>query len=89
MKITKAERRALNRARTILKELEKRSENGAYGIDSRIGWQVRAEARSLGRLAEAAEIAEERIFQVLNCARSRCGVEITDDEMFNRQPGED
>lgn len=71
----------LNRARTILGELDKEAERRAWeapkhGLDE-------ANPQSWGRLAEVASVAEHMLFQVLNVASSYRCQELTKEQIHN------
>jgi len=68
IKINSTDVAALNAARKVLDQI---AEKATYDFDT----------QDSGRLAEAADIAEEAIFNVLNVAHSWCRVPLTHDQL--------
>lgn len=83
---------ALNVARNALAAIEKRARDAVWNqTGDHDGWTEEYRRRSacwqaagLGALAEAADTAGDTIFGVLNVASSRCGLPLTDEQLFNR-----
>lgn len=75
---------ALNRARRVLVELEKRATRLGY-IDA--DGDTRNTTRFYaGKAAERCEVAEHEIFQVLNCLSSYGLQKLSEHELHNKQP---
>jgi hypothetical protein len=69
----------LNRAREVLRRVEESAwESSFVHFDP----YAPVTGCDLGRLLEAANVAEDAIFRVLNTARSSCHTRITDDQLF-------
>jgi len=66
---------ALQAAAVVLRMIAKDAAAAAWAAHD-AGLPLRPYPESYGRLAEAAEIAEHVLFNVLNCAESQCAVEI-------------
>jgi len=75
----------LNEARKILKRLEDRTRDAFYDLGDTNKYSGEVDGHDLGRLSEAADVAEGAIFNVLNTARSYCKVAISDGEMHMRE----
>lgn len=80
--ITKSELNILAAARETLREIQSRIDYSDLEDD---GWRRDTQIMSLGRLAEAADMAEGAVFNVLNCAKNHAGVEVPDSIMFLRE----
>lgn len=78
----------LNRARSVLGGLMARA--GAYGTDAIVDpppvLSGTPDARDYGIVQAYAERAEEALFQVLNRGRHHAKVDMTDDQLHNREP---
>ena len=70
---------ALNRARKVLKRLEDAAWSEAL---SHFDPYAPVTAWDLGRLSDAASVADDAIFHVLGTARTNCKVSMTDAQMF-------
>lgn len=73
---------ALNRARKVLKRLEDAAWSEALGHFDPF---APVTAWDLGRLSDAASIADDAIFHVLGTARTNCGVTMTDAQLFGTE----
>ena len=69
---------ALNRARTILMRVEDAASRRALVHDP----YASVTAWDLGRLSEAASVADDALFSFLSTARSHCRLNITDAQLF-------
>lgn len=88
MKLSTGDVRTLNRARTILADIEKAAQKEAVALmvtDERIpvGLGI-ADPMDFGRLAEAADRANEAIFNVLNVGKNHAKIPLTDGQLHNR-----
>jgi hypothetical protein len=76
---------ALNRARKVLKRLEDAAWRTSLTQHDPLapvsGWD-------LGQLSAAANAADDAIFNVLNSARTHCGVKITDSQLVGETPAQ-
>lgn len=77
---------ALNRARAVLKRLE---EGAWHGSLSHYDPLAPVTAWDLGRLSEAACVADDAILHVLATARANCQVKVTDAQLFGPGPALD
>lgn len=82
-KITDAEVAALNEARTTLAEISSRARNAIWKQERVDMTQSLWAAGALGSLADAADNATDAIFGCLNVAASRCGLPLTDEQVYN------
>ena len=73
---------ALNRARKVLKRLEDAAWSEAL---SHFDPYAPVTAWDLGRLSDAASVADDAIFHVLGTARTNCKVNMTDAQMFGSE----
>lgn len=69
---------ALNRARDVLRRVEDAAWNRSLG---HYDPYAPVSAWDLGRLSEAASVADDAIFHVLSTARTNCGLNITDEQV--------
>lgn len=70
--ITDTHASILKAARTVLEEIEENARKAQYDEDLEDG----VSAWDLGKLSEAADHAEEAIFNALNTANSYCGTKV-------------
>jgi hypothetical protein len=73
---------ALNRAREVLKRLEETAWNRSL---SQFDPFAPVSAWDLGRLSDAASVADDAIFHVLSTARTNCHVKLTDAQLFRTE----
>src|SRR5262245_28223176 len=76
---------ALNRARDVLKRVDEAAWRRSL---SHFDPYAPVSAWDLGRLSEAASIAEDAIFHVLTTARTHCEVKVTDAQLAGTEPGQ-
>lgn len=69
----------LNRAREVLRRLEETAWTSSF---EHFDPYAAVTGCDLGRLSEAANVADDAIFRVLNTARNSCHMRITDDQLF-------
>lgn len=71
--ISTSETERLARTQVLLQEIEKRCENTVYDEDlaGESGLEM-YRAACLGRAAEAAQVANDSVFNLLNCLSSQC-----------------
>jgi hypothetical protein len=76
---------ALNRARDVLRRLE----DAAWrrSLDHHDPYAA-VTAWDLGRLSEAASVADDAIFHVLSTARTDCALRMTDAQLFGTENGQ-
>jgi hypothetical protein len=73
----------LNRARNVLKRVEDVAWRRSL---SQFDPYAPVTAWDLGRLSDAASVADDAIFHVLSTARHNCQLNITDDQLFGGGP---
>lgn len=90
--LTRENIETLNAARTILAQLQKdatdrfiHERDGEHDLYADPQWYEKVDGHDLGRLTEAADIAETAIFNVMSTARHFCKVEMTEAELHNRR----
>lgn len=79
--VTKSELNVLAAAREALVEIQARVDYSDLEDD---GWKRDSQLMALGRLCEAADVAENAVFNVLNTAKNHVGVDVPDSIMFRR-----
>lgn len=88
MKLTAADVRALNRARTVLAAIGRESQKAGVALlvseeRPRLGLSI-ADAYDYGQLTQAAEHAGDAVFNVLNVAKNIVGLPLSDAQVHNR-----
>jgi hypothetical protein len=74
----------LNRARNVLKRVEDAAWKRSL---TEFDPYARVSAWDLGRLSDAASVADDAIFHVLSTARHNCDVGVTDAQLAATEPG--